>query len=345
MTIETIKTQAASVLMIAGDGVGLEVVPAAADVLAALAPDLVFSQADAGWNCYQRFGNALPEQTLERARYSDAIIFGATQSPSGGAPGYASPILSLRKELGLYANLRPARNLPSATQVFDLLIVRENSEGLYAGRERPITDGYVGERVVTGSASQRIAEVACEQAFRHAERTGADPHLTVVHKANVLKKSDGLFRSKCLEIAAKYPGLKVDELLVDTAAMWLAKDPGRFGVIVTTNLFGDILSDLTAGLAGGLGLAPSANIGASSPALFEPVHGSAPDIAGQGKANPLATLRSVVMLLRYLNRPDMADRLDTAIETVLRSAPHTPDLGGNASTAEVTEAIKKLVLT
>ncbi|NOX61815.1 MAG: isocitrate/isopropylmalate dehydrogenase family protein [Chloroflexi bacterium] len=333
-----------TVLLIPGDGVGAEVVMAAANVLAALAPDLDFVQAEAGWRCFRRTGAALPSETLALAREADAVLFGATQSPMQETPGYQSPIIALRKQLGLYANLRPARSLPDAGKAFDLLIVRENSEGLYSGRERPIPGGFVAERVVTGLASHRIAETACHQALRHAERTGRRPHLTVVHKANVLKKSDGLFRINCLEVASSYPQITVDEMLVDTAAMWLARDPSRFDVLVTTNLYGDILSDLAAGMAGGLGLAPSANIGDKRPALFEPVHGSAPDIAGQGVANPVAALRSAAMLLAYLEREDEARRLDQAIDHVLRFGPRTPDLGGRAGTKEVANAIKRRAL-
>ncbi|RME85570.1 MAG: isocitrate/isopropylmalate dehydrogenase family protein [Caldilineae bacterium] len=333
-----------TVLLLPGDGVGQEVIPAAAEVLIALLPHVRLQQAEAGWACFQKHGSALPPQTLALAREADAILFGATQSPMGGAPGYSSPILTLRKELDLFANLRPARSLPGLSPRFDLLIVRENSEGLYSGRERPIEDGFVAERIVTARASRRIARVACEQALRLATRSGRRPHLTIVHKANVLKRSDGLFREQCLAVAAAYPDIRVDELLVDTAAMWLARDPGRFQVIVTSNLFGDILSDLAAGLAGGLGLAPSANIGDAQSALFEPVHGSAPDIAGRGVANPLAALRSVVMLLRHWQRDAEAANLEAAIERVLREGPHTPDLGGDATTEQVTHAVKTLAL-
>lgn len=333
-----------TILLIPGDGIGAEVVPATARVLAALAPDFDFQEAEAGWTCFQRHGNALPPASLASARGADAILFGAIQSPMQAVPGYSSPILGLRRELELWGNLRPARSLPGTQPAFDLLIVRENSEGLYSGREHPIPGGWVAERVITAAASLRIAHLACEQAFRHAMRVGRRPHLTIVHKANVLKQSDGLFRSSCLEAAAAHPGLVVDEMLVDTTAMWLARDPGRFDVLVTTNLFGDILSDLTAGLAGGLGLAPSANIGSGRTALFEPVHGSAPDIAGRGIANPLATLRSAVMLLHHLGRDGLAVRLDAAIEHVLVHGPHTPDLGGRATTEAVTAAVSRLAL-
>ncbi len=337
-------TSSSSVLLIPGDGVGAEVVPAAARVLAGLVPELHFDEAEAGWACFQRCGSALPAATLAAARKTGAVLFGATQSPSTEVPGYASPILALRRELDLYGNLRPARSLPGERPVFDLLIVRENSEGLYSGREHAIADGFVAERVITRTASMRIARLACEQALLHAARVGRPARLTVVHKANVLKKTDGLFRSACLEVAANYPTLQVGEMLVDTAAMWLAKDPGRFDVLVTTNLFGDILSDLAAGKAGGLGLAPSANIGGHGVALFEPVHGSAPDIAGKGIANPLGALRSSVMLLQYLGYEAAAQRLDAAIEYVLVHGPLPVDLGGQATTAQVAGAVLDMAL-
>ncbi len=334
----------ATVLLIPGDGIGAEVIPAAAGVLAALAPDLSFQQAEAGWACFQRSGIALPPETLALAQAADAILFGAIQSPMQAVPGYSSPILALRRALDLWGNLRPARSLPGAQPIFDLLIVRENSEGLYSGREYEIPDGFIAERVITGAASRRIAVLACDEAFRHAARLGRQPHLTIVHKANVLKKTDGLFRACALEVASAHSSLRVDEMLVDTAAMWLARDPSRFDIIVTTNLFGDILSDLAAGMAGGLGLAPSANIGSSRAAVFEPVHGSAPDIAGQSIANPLATLRTTVMLLQHLGREKTAQRLDAAIERVLVAGPHTPDLGGQATTQETAEAVLRLAL-
>jgi homoisocitrate dehydrogenase len=335
---------ATTVLLIPGDGIGAEVVPLAGRVLALLAPDLEFLQAEAGWTCFRRQGEALPASTLELARRADAILFGAVQSPSEDVPGYKSPILTLRRELDLWANLRPARSLPGCQPEFDLLIVRENSEDLYLGRERAIPGGFVAERVITAAASRRIAELACTQALHQAARTGRRPHLTIVHKANVLKKTDGLFRTSCLEVAARFPTLQVDEMLVDAAAMWLVRDPARFDVIVTTNLFGDILSDLTAGLAGGLGLAPSANLGSGRVALFEPVHGSAPDIAGRGIANPLATLRCVVMLLHHLGRDEPARRLEAAIATVIANGPSTPDLGGRATTQEVVDAVRRYAL-
>ena len=213
-----------------------------------------------------------------------------------------------------------------------MLIVRENSEGLYAGRERRDADEAVTERVITRRASTRIAHMAFELA-RSRRRL-----VTIVHKANVLRATCGLFREAAFAVAAEYPDVRAEEMLVDAAAMRLVSDPARFDVIVTTNLFGDILSDEAAALVGGLGLAPSANIGEHA-AIFEPVHGSAPDIAGRGIANPMATFLAVAMLLDYSGEAERAGRVRAAVEGVLRSDVRTPDLGGDAGTEDVTEAV------
>ena len=232
-----------------------------------------------------------------------------------------------------------------------MLIVRENTEGLYAGRERREGDTAIAERVITRHASERIARVAFDQARQRARRrpplltidnsqfTIDNSSVTVVHKANVLKLTDGLFREACLDVAKEYPDVTVKELLVDAAAMWLVKDPARFDVIVTTNLFGDILSDLAAGLVGGLGVAPSANIGAGRVAVFEPVHGSAPDIAGQGIANPVGAILSAAMLLEHIGRPGAAKQVRQAVAATLADGIMTPDLGGTATTELVANAV------
>lgn len=323
-----------TICLIPGDGVGQEVIPAAARVLATLCPDFTFVEAEAGWTCFQRLGTALPQATLQAVAAADATLFGATQSPSGGAPGYASPILTLRRHFDLYANLRPTQALLPQHPPLDLLLVRENSEGLYSGRERGDEERAVTERVITRRASRRIARMAYTLAQQEHR-----PSVTIVHKANVLKKSDGLFRRLCLEVAADFPAIITEEMLVDAAAMWLVKDPGRFSTIVTSNLFGDILSDLAAGLVGGLGVAASANVGDGQVAVFEPVHGSAPDIAGQGIANPVGALLSAALLLDHVQRPSAARRLRTAVAEVLAAGILTPDLDGNATTMAVTEAV------
>jgi homoisocitrate dehydrogenase len=327
-----------TICLIEGDGVGKEVIPSAARVLGALGLPISFTAADAGWECFTQCGDALPQATLEAIRAADATLFGATQSPMSKVEGYRSPVLTLRKLFDLHANLRPTRSLPieGTYQGVDLLIVRENTEGLYSGRERREDQGQtaITERVITTRATERIARTAFQCAMRRPRRT-----VTVVHKANVIKEGDGLFREVCLRVAAEFPEVTVNEMLVDACAMWLVRDPSRFDVIVTENLFGDILSDEAAGLVGGLGVAPSANVGAGKVAYFEPVHGSAPDIAGQGIANPIGAILSAAMLLEHVGASEQARRIERAVELALRNGVRTRDLGGTASTAEMTDAI------
>lgn len=319
-----------TITLINGDGIGAEVIPAARVVLETLNLPLTFQTAEAGFGTFERTGDALPAETLAACAASDAVLFGATSSPMTKVAGYRSPILALRRHFDLYANLRPA-----VADGIDLLIVRENTEGLYAGRERVEDAGEtaIAERVITRRASARITRVACEWARRRSGR------LTIVHKANVLKETCGLFRTAAFEVAAEFPDLRVDEVLVDTAAMRLAMDASAFDVIVTTNLFGDILSDLAAGLTGGLGLAPSANIGDSRPAVFEPVHGSAPDIAGQDKADPRAAILSAAMLLDYLGHGASADSVRRACADV----QHTGST--RQTTAAICERVSEFVST
>jgi len=307
------------IVLIPGDGIGKEVIPAAHQVLAALDLPFEWSYADAGFATFEQTGSALPESTLTLCEDSDAILFGATQSPMTKVEGYQSPILGLRQHFDLYANLRPARSGD-----IDMLIVRENTEGLYSRRERVIDNGQtaITERVITVSASERIVRLACEQAMARRQ------HLTIVHKANVLKETCGLFRRVALDVVKEYPELQVNELLVDAAAMFMIQQPQQFDVIVTTNLFGDILSDLAAGLTGGLGIAPSANVGGRV-AVFEPVHGSAPDIAGKGIADPRAAILSSAMMLEYLGYEEQARQL----AHITYQTPHT------GQTEKTTEAI------
>ncbi|MFV9507639.1 MAG: isocitrate/isopropylmalate dehydrogenase family protein [Oscillochloridaceae bacterium umkhey_bin13] len=328
------------VCVIPGDGIGPEVLAGATRVLCSLVPETQIVEVEAGWACFERHGTALPAATLDAARAADAILFGAVASPSHNVPGYRSPIVQLRRELDLYANIRPTVFGPNAS----LVIVRENTEGLYAGRERLEDAGAtaIAERVITRRASQRIVRTACELARRRANERDRPGWVTIVHKANVLRVSDGLFRATALAVATDYPDLHVDELLVDVAAMRLAQHPERFDVVVTTNLFGDILSDVACIHGGGLGLAASANLG-DERGLFEPVHGAAPDIAGRGIANPLAALECVAMLLDWRNRPAEATRLRLAMAVTLRDGPHPPDLGGTATTNEVVEAIVQVL--
>jgi homoisocitrate dehydrogenase len=332
---EAAKTnQPITVCLINGDGVGKEVIPAAARVLEALNLGIVFTQANAGWECFQQQGNALPDDTRAAIQTASATMFGATSSPSTKVAGYSSPVLAMRKSFDLYANLRPTVSMPGGPQGIDLLIVRENTEGMYSGRERREGDTAITERVITVRASERIARYAFEAARKRTRK-----HVTIVHKANVLKETDGLFRECCLRVAAEFPDVTYDELLVDACAMWLVKEPGRFDVIVTTNLFGDILSDEAAGLIGGLGVAPSANVGSAGVAYFEPVHGSAPDIAGKGIANPVGAILSAAMLLDHVGCGEAARSIELAVNRTLMDSILPPDLGGDANTEKMTTAI------
>ena len=305
------------ITLINGDGIGQEVIPAARVVLEALNLPITIQTAEAGFATFERVGEALPAETLALCEGSDAVLFGATQSPMTKVAGYRSPILALRRHFDLFANLRPA-----VAGVIDLLVVRENTEGMYSGRERVEDDGATAilERVITARASERIVRAACEQAMLRRRK------LTIIHKANVLKETCGLFRRVAFEAVKDYPELDVGEMLVDTAALQLAQDARRFDVMVTTNLFGDILSDLAAGLTGGLGLAASANVGTGRTAVFEPVHGSAPDIAGQGIADPRAAILSVAMMLDHLGYAAQAEK-------VRQVAYNTPHSGSTLETA------------
>jgi homoisocitrate dehydrogenase len=319
-----------------GDGIGQEVIPAAVEVLRAVVPDLEITTAEAGWECFTKHGTSLPEESLEAVRACGAGLFGAVSSPSYKVEGYRSSILMLRQALGLYANIRPVRSWPSVSprDDVDMIIMRENSEGLYNGIERSDGQTAVAERVITRKASRRVAGLAVELA-QHWERQ----RLTIVHKANVLPLSDGLFRD-CVREVVESPAnkngfsLTVDELLVDVAALKLLSQPERFDMIITTNLFGDILSDEASYWGGGLGMAPSLNWG-DGIAVAEPVHGSAPDIAGQGIANPLAAILSAALLARLVWQNKMAaERIEAAVFDVLAS-----NIDLSTGTVAITEAI------
>lgn len=328
------------ICVIPGDGVGQEVIPAAQRVLEALALDLEFVRADAGFAHFQKTGDAVPEATLATVKTCDATLFGATSSPMTRVEGYRSPILALRKTLDLYANLRPVRSLPGAFSRpnVDLLIVRENTEGLYAGRERAEgEDTAIAERVITRRASERIALVAFQLAQTRGKR------VTIVHKANVLKLTDGLFRETCFKVAREFPEVRADEMLVDAMAMRLFQDPQNFDVIVTTNLFGDILSDAASALIGGLGVAPSGNLGVSN-AVFEPVHGSAPDITGKGIANPIGAILSSAMMLDYLKLDEAAQRVRRAVDRALEQKVLTRDLHDGTQSAATTDEMTRAII-
>lgn len=333
---------AARIALLGGDGVGPEVVSAAAPALERLVPDVELVELPMGYGSFQATGEALPAATLEALRACDGALFGAVGSPVERTPGYRSPLLELRRSFDLYANLRPLVAPASERYgAIDVLVVRENTEGLYSGLERLEGEGdearAVAERVITARASERIVRAACAQA--HARRRdGGRGRLTLVHKANVLRTSDGLFRETGLRVAGEYEGLEVEEQLVDSMAYRLVMEPERYDVVVAPNLYGDVLSDLGAALVGGLGLVPSANVGDDF-VLAEPVHGSAPDLAGRGVANPLATFRALALLLEHLGLPQSARTLDRAVRVVLTHGPRTPDLGGASTTDEVAAAV------
>jgi 3-isopropylmalate dehydrogenase len=320
---------AESVLVVPGDGVGREVVPAAVDVLAEVA-DLEFFHAEAGDHVKAETGEALPEETYRRASEADATLFGAAGETA------ADVILPLRAAVGSYANVRPARAYPGVDALrpeTDLVFIRENTEGVYSGIEDEIVDGVTTlTRVITEDASRRIAEYGFDYA---AENCYDD--VTVAHKANVMQVTDGQFL-EAAEAVAEERGADYDVALMDALAMHLLLRPDEYGVVICANLAGDLLSDLAAGLVGGLGLLPSANVGAEN-ALFEPVHGSAPDIAGEGIANPAATILSAAMLLEHLGYAAEATAVREAVEGVLADGPRTPDLGGDAATKDVTAAV------
>ncbi len=324
------------IAVIPGDGIGKEVMEATINVLDKLDLDFNYVYGEAGDECLKKTGEALPQESIDIVKNSDACLFGAAGETA------ADVIVRLRQEMKMFANLRPIKSYPNTNALrddIDFMIVRENTEGLYIADMEKLTDeGAIAKRVITKSAEKRIIKYA----FDYAKKNNKSK-VTGVHKANVLKKSDGLFKEIFYEVSENYPDIESEDFYVDATAMYLITNPQDFEVIVTTNLFGDILSDEGAGIVGGLGLIPSANIGENG-ALFEPVHGSAPDIAGKGIANPLAMMLSAVMMLRYLDENIKADKLENAILTLLNQAKVlTGDLGGSATTKEVEEEIINLL--
>lgn len=330
--MSTSKENKYQIAVIPGDGIGAEVMEATIAVLDKLNLNFEYVYGEAGDECNEKHGTPLPDETLDMVRDADACLFGAAGETA------ADVIVKIRQEMKMFANLRPVKTYPNTNALFkdvDFMIVRENTEGLYiAGQEEETADGAIAKRIITREAEERIIDYA----FQYAKDNNKTK-VTAVHKANVLKKSDGLFKEIFYEVAKNYPDIETEDFYVDATAMYLVTQPQEFQVIVTTNLFGDILSDEGAGLVGGLGLIPSANIGLDG-ALFEPVHGSAPDIAGQKKANPIAMMLSAIMMLRYLGENEAADKFDKAILKVLSEGKTlTGDLGGSATTMEVAGAI------
>jgi isocitrate dehydrogenase (NAD+) len=324
------------IVLIPGDGIGPEVTVAARRILDTLGLDINWQIHLAGQSALEALGSPLPAETLAAVQSADATLKGPTATPSG--IGFRSVNVELRQRLHLYANYRPARSMPGVPSRYedvDLIVVRENTEGLYSGLEHEVVPGVVESlRVVTESASERIARFAFETARRQGRK-----RVTGVHKANILKLSDGLFLRTCRRVAESFPDIAFDDSIIDAAAMKLVLDPHSFDVMVMENLFGDIVSDLTAGLVGGLGLAPSANVGHGI-AVFEAVHGSAPDIAGKGVANPTALILSAVLMLRFLDEKAAADRIENAVRALYsRGTVRTGDLGGTATTDQFVDAL------
>src|SRR3954469_17668674 len=324
------------ITLIPGDGIGLEGTSAAQKVLGASGVAIEWHPVLAGQAALDKLGSPLPPETLDAVANASATLKGPTATPSG--TGFRSVNVELRQKLHLYANYRPAKSMPGVPSRYenvDLIVVRENTEGLYRGLEHEVVPGVVESlRVVTESASERIARFAFETARRQGRK-----RVTCVHKANILKLSDGLFLRTCRVVAQSFPDIAFDDSIIDATAMKLVINPHAFDVMVMENLFGDIVSDLTAGLIGGLGLAPSANVG-ERVAVFEAVHGSAPDIAGKGTANPTAIILSAVLMLRYLGEKSAADRVENAIRSVFYlGTARTRDLGGTATTAQFVDAV------
>ena len=325
-----------TITLIPGDGIGPEVTSAVVRIIEAAGVQIEWETHYAGAQALAKFGDTLPKELLESIKRNRVALKGPITTPVGN--GFTSVNVGLRKALDLYANLRPVKSLPNVPSRYsdvDLVVVRENTEDLYSGLEHVVVPGVVESlKIITERASLRIARFAFEYARREGRRK-----VTAVHKANIMKLSDGLFLDCFRRVAAEYPEIEADDKIVDNACMQLVMRPEQFDVLLLENLYGDIISDLAAGLVGGLGVVPGANIGEQG-AVFEAVHGSAPDIAGRGIANPTALLQSGILMLRYIDEREAADRIQNALFEVLREGKvRTRDIGGTASTAEFADAI------
>ena len=326
------------ITLIPGDGIGPEVAEATVRAVDATGVQIDWERVDAGENALAQYGQLIPDEVFASLECTHVGLKGPTATPIGG--GHQSINVALRKKLGLYTNFRPVRMLPGLKTRFhdlniDLAIFRENTEDLYSGLEHEVVPGVVESlKIITKNASMRIAKAAFEWARREKRKK-----VSAIHKANIMKMSDGLFLKCCREVAAHFPEIQYQELIVDNACMQLVMRPEVYDVLVLPNLYGDIISDLTAGLVGGLGIVPGANIG-DHHAIFEAVHGTAPDIAGKGLANPTALMQSAVLMLAHLGEREASERLHRAICHVYAAKEHlTGDVGGQSSTGEFTEAI------
>jgi isocitrate dehydrogenase (NAD+) len=326
------------ITLIPGDGIGPEVAEATVRAVDATGVKIEWERVEAGARALAEYGQLIPDEVFASLEVTRVGLKGPTATPIGG--GHQSINVALRKKLGLYTNFRPVRMLPGLKTRFhdlniDLAIFRENTEDLYSGLEHEVVPGVVESlKIITKNASMRIARAA----FEYARREGRKK-ISAIHKANIMKLSDGLFLKCCREVAADYPEVQYNELIVDNACMQLVMRPETFDILVLPNLYGDIISDLAAGLVGGLGIVPGANIG-DHHAIFEAVHGTAPDIAGKGLANPTALMQSAVLMLAQLGERDASARLHRAIYQVYAAQEHlTGDVGGKASTGQFTDAI------
>jgi isocitrate dehydrogenase (NAD+) len=324
-----------TITLIPGDGIGPEVTSAVVKILETAGLQAEWESHMAGVQALERHGSTLPSSLLESVLRNKVALKGPVTTPIGG--GFTSVNVGLRKALDLFANLRPVWNIPTVPSRYegvDLVIVRENTEDLYSGLEHEVVPGVVESlKIITEDASMRVAKFAYDYALKNGRR-----RVTAVHKANIMKMSDGLFLRSVRRVAEGYPSIQSDERIIDATCMQLVLDPTVFDVLVMPNLYGDIVSDLCAGLVGGLGVVPSANLGTEI-GVFEAVHGSAPDIAGKGVANPMALLLSAVLMLRHIGEGAMADRITDALARALGNGVRTRDLGGAASTIEFTDAI------
>ena len=325
-----------TITLIPGDGIGPEVTAAVVRIFTAAGLPIDWDRQDAGVIAFKRFGQSLPPQLLDSVKQNKVALKGPVTTPIG--EGFTSVNVGLRKALDLFSNLRPVANLPGVASRFqdvDLIIVRENTEDLYAGLEHEIVPGIVESlKIITEKASTRIARFAFEYA-----RSFGRKRVTAIHKANIMKLSDGLFLQSCRDVAKEFTDIAYDERIVDAACMHLVMHPEKLDVLLLPNLYGDIVSDLCAGLVGGLGVVPGANLGANA-AVFEAVHGSAPDIADQNLANPTALLLSALLMLDHIGENDASERIRAALARVLADGRiRTRDLGGQASTTEFTDAV------
>jgi isocitrate dehydrogenase (NAD+) len=324
-----------TVTLIPGDGIGPEVTAATVRVLEAAGARLEWERHAAGNEALAQYGEPLPQPVLDSILRNGVALKGPITTPVG--KGFRSVNVALRKALVLYANVRPVQSLPGIPSRFegvDLVVVRENTEGLYSGIEHEVVPGVMESlKVISEKVSLRIARYAFEHARAHGRK-----RVTTVHKANIMKLSDGLFLDCCRKVGAEYPDLTADDRIVDNMCMQLVTNPHQYDVLLCENLYGDIVSDLVAGLVGGLGVVPGANIGEKA-AVFEAVHGSAPDIAGRNLANPLALIQSGVLMMRHLGEEAIADRIDRAVRSAAARGCLTRDLGGSCTTTEFTEAL------